>query len=88
MLGDLAMDHIVPVATQYQSVLINNVYKMKGLFDAEEAASLSAENLSLIREISERTAYIKKHVDDMVEARKVANRIENEREKAVAYPTP
>ena len=85
VLGDLAMNHIVPVAIGYQSKLIDNVYKMKGLFSAEEAGKLSAENLAIIREISERTAYIKEHVDAMVEARKVANKIEGERAKAVAY---
>ena len=85
VLGDLAMNHIVPVAIEYQSKLIDNVYKMKGLFSAEEADKLSAENLAIIREISERTAYIKEHVDAMVEARKVANKIEGERAKAVAY---
>ena len=85
VLGDLAMNHIVPVAIGYQSKLIDNVYKMKGLFSEEEAGKLSAENLAIIREISERTAYIKEHVDAMVEARKVANKIEGERAKAVAY---
>ena len=85
VLGDLVMNHIVPVAIGYQSKLIDNVYKMKGLFSAEEAGKLSAENLAIIREISERTAYIKDHVDAMVEARKVANKIEGERAKAVAY---
>ena len=85
VLGDLAMNHIVPVAIGYQSKLIDNVYKMKGLFSTEEAGKLSAENLAIIREISERTAYIKDHVDAMVEARKVANKIEGERAKAVAY---
>ena len=85
VLGDLAMNHIVPVAVEYQSKLIDNVYKMKGLFSEEEAAKLSAENIAIIREIAERTAYIKEHVDAMVEARKVANKIEGERAKAVAY---
>ena len=85
VLGDLAMNHIIPVATQYQSDLIDNVYKMKDLFPAEKAAKLSAKNLELIEEIADRTAFIKEHVDAMIEARKVANRIENEREKAIAY---
>ncbi len=85
VLGDLAMNHIVPVATEYQSKLIDNVYKMKGLFPAEKAESLSRENIKLIEEIAERTIFITKHVDDMIEARKVANKIEDEREKAIAY---
>lgn len=81
VLGDLAMNHIIPVATQYQSDLIDNVYKMKDLFPAEKAAKLSAKNLELIEEIADRTAFIKEHVDAMIEARKVANKIESEREK-------
>ena len=85
VLGDLAMNHIIPVATQYQTDLVDNVYKMKDLFPAEKAAKLSAKNLELIEEIADRTAFIKEHVDAMIEARKVANRIESEREKAIAY---
>ena len=85
VLGDLVMNHIVPVATEYQSKLIDNVFKMKGLFCEEEAASLSAENIALIKKIAEHTSYIKEHVDAMVAARKVANKIADEREKAIAY---
>lgn len=85
VLGDLAMNHIIPVATQYQTDLINNVYKMQSLFPADKAARLSAKNLELIEEIADRTAFIKEHVDAMIEARKVANKIESEREKAIAY---
>ena len=85
VLGDLVMNHIVPVATEYQSKLIDNVYKMKGLFSEEEAAGLSAENIALIKKIAEHTSYIKEHVDAMVAARKVANKITDEREKAIAY---
>ena len=85
VLGDLAMNHIIPVATQYQTDLIDNVYKMKELFPSDKAAKLSAKNLELIEEIADRTTFIKEHVDAMIEARKVANKIESEREKAIAY---
>ncbi|WP_177866611.1 glutamine synthetase III [uncultured Bacteroides sp.] len=85
VLGDLVMNHIVPVAIEYQSKLIDNVYKMKQIFPAEEAEKLSAENLAIIRKIAEHTSYIKEHVDTMVEARKVANKITDERAKAVEY---
>ena len=85
VLGDLVMNHIVPIATEYQTKLIDNVYKLKGLFPAEEADKLSAENLAIIKKIAEHTSYIKEHVDTMVEARKSANRISDEREKAIAY---
>lgn len=85
VLGDLAMNHIIPVATAYQTTLVNNVYKLRSLFADEKGEKLTTQNVELIEEISERTAFIKHHVDAMVEARKVANRIENEREKAIAY---
>ena len=85
VLGDLAMNHITPVATEYQSKLIDNVFKMKELFPTDRASKMSAQNLKLIEEIAERTIFIKEHVDAMVEARKVANKIENEREKAIVY---
>lgn len=85
VLGDLAMNHIIPVATEYQSRLIDNVYKLKGLFCEEKAAKLSGENLKLIEEIADRTIFITEHVNNMVEARKVANKITDEREKAIAY---
>lgn len=85
MLGDLAMNHIVPVATKYQSTLIDNVYKMHAIFPKDKLDALSAGNVELIEEIASRTAFIKAHVDSMVEARKKANKIVSEREKAIAY---
>ncbi len=85
VLGDLVMNHIVPTAIEYQSKLIDNVYKLKGLFPEDKANQLSAENMAIICQIAEHTSFIKEHVDSMIEARKVANKITNEREKAVAY---
>ena len=85
VLGDLAMNHIIPTATKYQTSLIDNVYKMKDLFPADKASVLSSRNLEIIEDIANRTNFIKEKVDEMVEARKVANKIESEREKAIAY---
>ena len=85
VLGDLALNHIVPVATKYQSTLIDNVYKMHEIFPKEKADALTVRNLELIEAIATHTAFIKGHVDSMVEARKVANRIRDERQKAIAY---
>ena len=82
--GDMAINHIIPIATRYQSSLIDNVHKVKDIF-GDEAAELSAENMKLIKEISMRSKTITAKVQDMIEARKVANRIESEREKAIAY---
>jgi len=85
VLGDLAMNHIIPMATKYQSQLIDNVYKMKDLFPGEKANTLSTKNLEIIEDIAKRTIFIKEKVDEMIETRKVANVIEEEREKAIAY---
>ena len=85
VLGDLTMNHIIPIATRYQTSLVDNVYKMKDLFPADKASVLSARNLEIIEDIACRTNFIKEKVDEMVEARKVANKIEDEREKAIAY---
>ena len=88
MLGDLTMNHIIPIATRYQSSLIDNVYKMKGLFPGRKASVLSARNLEIIEDIACRTNFIKEKVDEMVEARKVANKIESERERQSPTTTP
>ena len=85
VMGDLSMNHIIPVATHYQSKLIKNVQGMKDVFPADEAQRLSKRNLKLIQEIAERTEHIEQLVEDLTEARRVANRIENIHERAIAY---
>jgi glutamine synthetase len=85
VLGDLTMNHIIPVATHYQTRLAKNVSAMREIFSEEEAASLSTRNIKIIREIAQRTQTIESMVEELVEARRVANRIESEREKAIAY---
>lgn len=85
VLGDLAMNHIIPVATKYQSSLIDNVHKIMDIFSKEEANKISANNISIIQTISEHTSFITENVEKMIEARKVANKIESEREKAIEY---
>lgn len=85
VLGDLCLNHIIPVATQYQSLLLDNVYKTKQIYSAEKAEELSAHNMALIEKLSTHISIIKSQVDAMVEARKRANKIESEREKALAY---
>ncbi len=85
VLGDLAMNHIIPVATKYQTQLIDNAYKTKALFPEEKAHSLSAKNIELIEAIAEHNNFIEEEVAHMIETRRVINRIESEREKAIAY---
>ena len=85
VMGDLTMNHIIPVATYYQSQLANNVARMFEIFDREEAEKLTCRNKKIILEIAERTKTIETGVEELIYARKVANKIENEREKAIAY---
>ena len=85
VLGDLAMNHIIPVATHYQSQLIKNVQGMKDIFPQEKSERLSIRNMKLIEEIAERTEKIEQLVEELTDARKVANRIENIHERAIVY---
>ena len=85
VMGDMSMNHIIPVSTHYQSQLIKNVQGMKDVFAKAEAERLSARNMKLIKEIAERTERIEQLVDDLTEARRVANRIYNIHERALKY---
>ena len=85
VLGDLSMNHIIPVSTHYQSQLIRNVQAMKSVFTADKAERLSTRNLKLIEEIAERTERIETYVDELVECRRIANRIEDIHQRAIAY---
>ena len=83
--GDMAMNHIIPVSTRYQSMLIDNVHKIRESFSAEEADALNANNVFLIKKISTHNSFILENVQKMIEARKVANKVTDEREKAILY---
>ena len=85
VLGDLSMNHIIPVATHYQSKLLKNVDSVSNAFAVDKAEKLNARNLKIIEEIAERTSAIEKGVEDLVNARKLANKIEDEHQKAIAY---
>ena len=85
VLGDLAINHIVPTAVEYQSMLLENVKNLKIVFSDEEYKSLAEGRLELIREIGGHVSSIKAKVKEMIEARKVANIIETEKEKTYAY---
>ena len=85
VLGDLSMNHIIPVATRYQSQLLSNVEMMGKVFPAEKVEELSARNLKIIEEIAKRTGEIEKLVEELVDARRVANKIADEHEKAIVY---
>ncbi len=85
VMGDLSMNHIIPVATHYQSQLAKNVENMIDIFGEKEAQKLCERNIKIIRDIAERTHKIEVGVEELVNARKVANKIEDEHQRAIAY---
>lgn len=82
--GDMAINHIVPVTTVYQSTLIDLIYKMKSVF-GDAADKLAASNIEVVKTIAENVQSIENGVAQLVEARKQANVIDNEYDKAMAY---
>ena len=85
VLGDLALNHVLPVAIRYQSILLDNRAKMKALFPADQADEMSRGEMETVAKIARHTATIKTETEKMVDARRRANKIESEREKAIAY---
>jgi len=85
VLGDLSMNHIIPVSTHYQSQLIKNVHGMNDVFTPERAQRLSSRNMKLIEEIAERTERIEQLVEELTDARRTANRIADIHERAIQY---
>lgn len=85
VLGDLAINHIIPAAIRYQSLLLDNVYKIKQLFKGDRSDRIASQDLASIESISEHISEIKSGVAAMVDARRKANKIESEREKSIAY---
>ena len=83
VLGDLAINHIVPVASRYLNILLDNVSKMQALFD--NGREMAEQDIDTINRIADHNKAIKNGVAAMVNARKVANKIEDERTKAIAY---
>ena len=85
VLGDLALNHIVPIAVKYQNELFDNIYKMETILGKDEGRALSEENVTTVRDIASHIAAIKHGVAELVNQRKIANHITTEREKAIAY---
>jgi len=85
VLGDIAINHIVPTAVQYQTMLLDNVKDLKEVFSAEEFKELAGGRLELIKEIGKHISAIKTKRKEMIEARKKANKIEDVVLKSKAY---
>lgn len=84
ILGDIATNHVIPTAIAYQNTLIQNVRGLKEIFEADYLPH-AAQQIEMIKGISSRIAHIKTFVDEMIEERKKANKIEHAEEKAEAY---
>jgi glutamine synthetase len=85
VLGDLSTNHIIPIAIRYQNTLVENVKGLKQVLDYQTYGKLSHNQMETITEISEHIDKIKTFVHDMIEARKVANKITDPEEKALTY---
>ncbi len=82
IIGDLALNHILPAAIKYQNSVLANV---NGLKAAGLPESAYASQLTILKQVSEHIQVIHTKVHAMVEARKIANNIESTRTKAIAY---
>ena len=85
VMADLTMNHILPVASRYQASLLDKLTKMKALFNDKEYTTMSSEDMKLVRVMSDHINFITAKTAEMVNERKKANKIEDEREKAIAY---
>ena len=83
--GDLSINHIIPQVVAYQTKLAENVRALKSILPEDEFKASAASNLALISEISMRIKEIEEGCEALTEARKVANVIESQRERAIAY---
>ncbi|WP_372919870.1 glutamine synthetase III [Salegentibacter sp.] len=84
ILGDIARNHVIPTAIRYQNLLIENVEGLKHIYN-EGFKEHSREQLDIIEKISAHIAKINSKVNEMIEARKVANKIEDPEERALSY---
>ena len=85
VMGDLMINHVMPAAKRYQTMLLQNVLAVKQVFSADEVASLNEMDYSIIKQIEYHSGAIFEGVERMTEARHKANRQPDERSKALAY---
>lgn len=85
VLGDLVINHILPAAKRYQTMLLQNVLSVKQIFPEDEVGKLNEQDYIIIRRIEKHVAAIIEEVEQMKNARKQANHIDSQRERAIAY---
>ena len=85
VMGDLVINHVLPAAKRYQTMLLQNVLAVKQVFSADETASLNEMDYNIIKQLEHHSGAIYAGVEAMTEARHKANRQPDERSKAIAY---
>ena len=85
VLGGMVLNHIIPTCIQYETLLLENAYKLKSIFSADEYQEMAGERIGLIKELNNHISQVKKLVGDMVNERKKANKLKGEKQKAIAY---
>ena len=85
IIGDLSHNHIIPTAIRYQNTLVENVKGLKEVLDIKTFVKLSNSQMQNIKEISEHISIVRQLVADMIDKRKIANKIEDSAEKARLY---
>lgn len=85
VLGDLAVNHIIPAAVAYQGRLLDNLYKINQLFQTTKIKEIGKSDYESVEKISSHINQVNDLVAEMIENRKKANNLESQREKAIAY---
>ena len=85
VLGDLSLNHIMPTAIRYQNILLDNVAKIQSVYGSEKGSMIAERDMKAIEAISNHLTSVSDGVEKMTQARKIANRIESQRQKAIAY---
>lgn len=85
VLGDLVINHVLPAAKRYQTMLLENVLHVKQVFAEAEVASLNEQDYIIIRRIENHASAIIAGVEKMNKLRAKANHIDDQRERAITF---
>ncbi len=85
ILADLTANHILPVATRYQSVLLDNVSKMKDIFEGQEFQQVAKGEIGIIKDIAFRCAEARALAEAMERECDILSNLDDERERAIGY---
>ena len=85
VLGDISGNHLVPTALRYQTLLMQNIQGMHEVFGDKEFKKLTKVPRNMVQEIAERTSEIITLKEEMIEARKRANAVDDVRKRSIMY---